>query len=401
MAELIDGLGPWADGNGPLFRKLARALAAGIERGAFAPDARLPSERALAGALSIGRGTAVAAYDVLVADGLLERRQGSGTFVAVDRPHLPYGREGSALVHRLVERSERAGGVIDLSLSVLRDADGVPSVSVRTTDLAGVVPDTGYTPWGLAPLRALIASMVSEWGLPTSEHEVVVTTGAQQAISLAAVCWLRPGDVVVVDDPTYPGALAAFRQAGATVVGVPVDERGVRADALSAALRRRPAAVYLQSTLNSPTGVVTSLARRREVARVLDEARVPLIEDMALAGLAWQSSPPPIASLVRTTSAAVIGSLGKLFWGGLRVGFVRAPAPLALRFARIKATHDLGSSAVTQLLAARMLASPAASAFGPQRVAESGRATRCSPRCCAGTSRHGRSERRQAGCRCG
>ena len=367
--ELLAVLGAWLDGQGPLFRRLARAVASAVERGALPNGSRLPSERALAQTLAIGRGTAVAAYDLLVADGLLERRRGSGTFVAItDQPRLPSGREGSALVHRLVERSEPSVGLIDLSISVLRDAGGLPDASVTSTDLLSVVPDTGYTPWGLPSLRRAVASHITEWGLPTNEHQVVITTGAQQAISAAAACWVRAGDTVVVDDPTYPGALSAFTQAGATVVGASVDGHGVRIDALRHRLAARPTLVYLQSTLHSPTGVILAAARRREIAALVEQSHIPLVEDVALADLAWRDAPPPIAAHVPNASVAVVGSLSKLFWGGLRVGFLRAPEPLALRFARIKATHDLGSSAVSQLLAERLLRSAPAAELSRRRT---------------------------------
>jgi DNA-binding transcriptional MocR family regulator len=113
--------------------------------------------------------------------------------------------------------------------------------------------------------------------------------------------------------------------------------------------------VYLQSTLHSPTGALLPESRRREIAAMVSAARVPLVEDMALADLAWCSGPPPLAAFAPGASVAVVGSLSKLFWGGLRIGFVRAPEAVALRFARIKATHDLGSSATSQLLAERLL----------------------------------------------
>jgi DNA-binding transcriptional MocR family regulator len=215
--DLVAVAGAWSDGAGPLFRKLARAVASAIERGALAEGERLPSERTVAAQLAIGRGTAVAAYDLLVADGLIERRQGSGTYVRVtDQPPLPPGREGSALVHRLVEHDEPGSALVDLSISVLRDAHGLPPVAVSSADLLAVTPETGYAPRGLPALRRRVAEHVTSWGLPTSEEQVVLTTGAQQAISAAADCWVRPGDTVVVDDPTYPGALAVFTRASAS-----------------------------------------------------------------------------------------------------------------------------------------------------------------------------------------
>src|SRR5205823_4503999 len=159
---------------------------------------------------------------------------------------------------------------------VLHDASRLPSVALASRDLTEVQPDTGYSPWGLTALRAALADHVTGWGLPTVADEIVVTTGAQQAISAAAACWLRPGDTVVVEDPTYPGAIAAFGQAGARLRGVGVDRSGVRVEELVAALADRPALVYLQSTVHSPTGVVLSESRRRRIAALITEARVPL-----------------------------------------------------------------------------------------------------------------------------
>ena len=355
--RLVGTLGDWAVGPGPLFRQLSRAVASAIEGGALAEGVRLPSERALSSALFVSRGTTVAAYDLLVADGLVERRPGSGTYVAGSGSlGLPDGREGSALVHRLVERSSGHSTIIDLSISVLHDAGGLPAVTLSCGDLRAMTPETGYSPWGSSVLRTLIADHVTGWGLPTTPGQVVVTAGAQQGISAAAACWLRPGDSVVVEDPCYPGAIAAFGQAGARLVGVPVDDDGVRSDELEDALAARPALVFLQPTVQSPTGSVLTANRRRRVAELVRRYRVPLVEDLALADLSWAPAPPPVAALCPEASVAVVGSLSKVLWGGLRLGFVRAPEPLALRFARVKATNDLGTSAVSQLLAERLLA---------------------------------------------
>ncbi|MEY2434505.1 MAG: hypothetical protein QOC92_4230 [Acidimicrobiaceae bacterium] len=378
VARLVDAVGDWSLGSAPLFRQLARAIAGAIERGEFGRGTRLLPERALAAAMVVSRGTAVAAYDVLVADGLVERRQGSGTYVlGAGVLGLPPGREGSALVHRLVELSAGPSGrlsgqapstIIDLSISVLHDASAMPAVSLVASELGAVHPDTGYSPWGLTGLRERIATHMTGWELPSHADEIVITTGAQQAISAAATCWLRPGDTVVVEDPTYPGAVAAFGQAGARLRGVAVDRSGVRVDELASALADRPALVYLQSTLHSPTGAILSDARRRRIAELITDARVPLVEDLALADLTWAPAPPPIASHCGDASVAVVGSLSKLFWGGLRLGWVRAPAPLAIRFANVKATQDLGSSAVSQVLAERLLQS-LASPSGAKYVA--------------------------------
>lgn len=254
-----------------------------------------------------------------MADGLLERRRGSGTYVRVtDQPPLPPGREGSALVHRLVEPGSASSRIVDLSISVVSSAGGLPDVSLSTADLLDVLPDTGYAPQGLPSLRAAVADHIAGWGLPTTPEQVVVTTGAQQAISAAAACWVRPGDTVVVDDPTYPGALATFSQAGARLVGARVDGDGVRPEDVAQLLTHRPSLVYLQSAVHSPTGTVLSARRRSELAELLATARVPLVEDVTLADLSWDEPLPPIAAHDPDAPIAVVGSFSKLFWGRLR-----------------------------------------------------------------------------------
>jgi DNA-binding transcriptional MocR family regulator len=158
---LAEEIGDWSGGAGPLYRQLATAIARAIERGAVARGNRLPSERALALAISASRGTVVAAYDELVADGLIERRRGSGTYaMGPDDLALPSGREGSALVARLVDRSAGPTDVIDLSISVLHDAGALPAVRVTSADLIDVAPDTGYSPWGLTGLRTAVAELL-------------------------------------------------------------------------------------------------------------------------------------------------------------------------------------------------------------------------------------------------
>jgi len=361
-------------GRGPLYQRLARSVAAAVDRGILPRGTRLPAERQLAAALGVSRGTVVAAYDDLVAEGVVERLRGSGTFVlGPDTLGLPPGREGSTLVHRLVDRSSDGPlghEIVDLSISVLGSAAGLPDVQVSTADLQATVPDTGYTPWGLPGLRHAIAQHVTGWGLPTRPEQVVVATGAQQALSAAASCWVRPGDFVAVDDPTYPGVIAAFTQAGARLLPMAVDDGGVRPDEVARALALRPALVYLQSGPHSPTGQALADPRRRAIAELVTAARVPLVEDAALHDLAWRPPPPPIAAWCGDAAVAVLGSLSKVYWGGLRVGFVRAPEPVALRFARVKATHDLGSSAVSQLVAERLLAGSAPGGFLDWRRAD-------------------------------
>ena len=284
---------------------------------------RLPSERALADAVAVSRGVVVAAYDELVADGVIERRPGSGTFVAGSPAEgLPPGREGSALVGRLVGEGVDQGNestVIDLSISVLHDVDWLPDVSVGS---CGTRRRRHRQPLGLACAAGARGGRISPTvGSPTSIDQVVITTGAQQGISIAAGCWVRPGDVVVVDDPTYPGALSAFAAAGAVVRPVRVDRDGIVLAELERALDDRPALVYLQSGPHSPTGFRMSAHRRQVVARWLADRRIPLVEDLALTSLDWseagsgRGASGPIAAHIPEHPAAVVGSFSQALLG--------------------------------------------------------------------------------------
>jgi DNA-binding transcriptional MocR family regulator len=163
------------------------------------------------------------------------------------------------------------------------------------------------------------------------------------------------GEGVVLEDPTYLGAIDAFALAGAQLVPVPVGTTGV---ALRQAVERAaPALVYLVPSYQNPTGGVMAEADRREVARLSEEKGIAVLEDESLSDLSFgPEPPPPIARFAPKASVLTVGSMSKLFWGGLRVGWVRAPRPLIARLTRIKVVADLSGSVLSQALAARLLA---------------------------------------------
>ncbi|WP_344485316.1 PLP-dependent aminotransferase family protein [Nonomuraea monospora] len=391
--------------QGPPSRRLAGALADLAHTGLISPGTRLPSERDLAQAVGVSRGTVAAAFNALCEEGLCERRHGSGTYVL-----------GTPSFGALLQ----AGAVrADLSTSVVPDPSHLVLPSVDPAELMRVPSGHGYDAMGDLRLRTVLAAssgmaasgaaasgaaasgaaasgaaasgaaasaskasglVAGAWasgmaasgmaasgaaasgmaasGLAASgpsgggsvgPKDILVTAGAQQGIDLAARVLLRPGDRVLVGDPAYGGALSVFRRAGAHVVAVDLTSPQAVADALA---RHRPAAVYA-ACVDNPTGTVAPL---RHVAELARDADVTVVEDRALAALVHDGAPPPEPlAAAHPYGTVTVGSLSKSLWGGLRVGWVTAPEPLLARLTEAKVDADLATSAVAQRLATDLL----------------------------------------------
>jgi DNA-binding transcriptional MocR family regulator len=382
---LADLLGRWAAADGPLYRLLATRIARLADTGELPAGLRLPPERDLATALSVSRNTVAAAYQLLRDEGMAESRQGAGTRIV---PH----RTTPAAVHRangffsgLLENS-----VVDADLS-LAAVDCAPPVAAALADpgsvlgrdfLSGasaVTATSGYFPLGLPALRAAIAAHLTDrLGLASEPAEIIVTTGGQQALDLLIRCEVLPGQPVAVEDPTFPGVLDALYRAGARVIGLPAGA-GLDPDRLEHVVRtHHPAMVYLIPTHHNPTGLVMPAGHRRRVARLAAEHPGTLfVDDMTLAELPLgeptlgeptlgepplgepplgDGPPRPLAALApRQANLVTVGSLSKLYWGGLRTGWIRASPGLIARAAAAKAAADLGSAAFQQAITAALL----------------------------------------------
>ena len=358
--DLPSVLGDWTTGPGPLHRKLADALRAAIDGGELVPGSRLPAERVLAAQLSVSRSTVVVAFDRLRSEALLESRQGSGTCVSpVLRRPLGDGRvrggTGQALFRRLVEGP---GELISLACAIPPCHPAVAEVLTGLTaaDLTLPLTRTGYHPLGLPELRSALADLHTREGVPTRPEQILVTTGAQQAVNLATTLFVRPGDTVVVESPGFPGVLDVFRAAGARLAPVGVDSDGGRVDEIDRLARRGPvAAVFVMPSFHTPVGVAMSAARRRRLADLAAELGVPVIEDNAMEHARLGFNPPPPVGALGTGPVVTVSSLSKVLWGGLRIGWVRASEELIGRLVRVKVIHDLGSGVVGQLVAARLV----------------------------------------------
>ncbi|WP_143446638.1 aminotransferase-like domain-containing protein [Kibdelosporangium aridum] len=347
--DLVTRLGRWSAGRGPLYLLLAGRIRRLIDDGELQPGTPLPPDRTLAAALAVGRTTVVSAYDLLAQEGKIVRRQGSGTKVAPAalRPERPADSANPLFMHLL----EPLDKIVQLTCAAPNVMPAAVTEAYAKALSVEVTDDIGYHPLGYYELRAALADRFTARGLPTKPGQILVTTGAQQALALLARLFVAPGDRVVVETPTYPGALEAFRESTADFVPVPVGD----ADGLVRAMRARPAAVYVIPTHHNPTGSVMSTLTRQRLAAEAAELGVRLIEDEVLADLSFTDEAPlPVAA---HGPAVTIGSLSKVVWGGLRIGWVRASESVIMQLARLKAVHDLGSNYIGQVAAVSLVSS--------------------------------------------
>ena len=355
----------WVDGSGPLYKKLARSLRRAVEHGYLPAGTYLPSERLLAQALFVSRSTVVAAYRLLRADGVLASRQGSGTWVR-GRVAGTFGdEEALGILARdpyLSSFIDANPVPIDLTVPAPRAAleriaaDGLLA-GVGAELLKGATP-LGYQPRGLPSFRRAVARYLHARGLPTSEDDILVTSGGQQAISLLLNLFVRTKDEVIVENPSYRGLIDALLFSRARVLPLAIDDPNLPSRLHELATAHAPRLIYITPTCHNPTGFTLDAETRREVVRVASKFDVPIVEDNVLADLSIEEPPSYLAWYAkRPSSVIMVGSLSKVIWGGLRVGWIRASPPIISRLARLKALADLGTSAVTQIVALELMAS--------------------------------------------
>ncbi|MBC3990685.1 PLP-dependent aminotransferase family protein [Streptomyces sp. AC563] len=263
---------------------------------------------------------------------------------------------------RLTARPEVISFAGGLPAPELFDTDGLAAAFRRVLDEEPRRALQYSTTEGDPGLRAAAAARLTARGLPTAPADLLVTTGSQQALTLVASALLDPGDVVLVEEPCYLAALQCFGLAGARVVAVPGDEEGLDPAAVEAAVvRERPKLLYTVPTFQNPTGRTLSAARRRAIAGVAARRGLWVVEDDPYGELRFEGEPVPwIAAFAQDAGAAdrtaLISSYSKIMAPGLRLGLLRAPAPLLRACNVAKQAADLHTPTVNQLAAARYLA---------------------------------------------
>jgi len=361
----------------PLFQQIASAVTADIQRGRLRPGDQLPGTRTLARALGVQRQTVVAAFDELVAEGWIVNLRARGGFVSSDlpdpKPRRFTSRESPA---SFADRTgfELVGAPhpelpLDVPRGSLLFAPSRPDVRLAPAKILGRTirraMNTGWEsllsygpPQGHPQLRKAVAEMlVSTRGLVAGPSNICITRGSQMALSLLAKSLLRPGDIVAVEHLGYRSAWEAFRQAGAKLIGVPVDADGLQVEALDRTLRRHPVrAVYVTPHHQFPTTVTMSAGRRLKLLDLARARRIAIIEDDYDYEFHYDGRPVlPLASADRFGVVAYVGTFSKVLAPALRIGYVAAPTPLIERIAAHRSHLDMQGDQVVEYAVSQLL----------------------------------------------
>ncbi len=347
LAVLVGDLGTERP---PRYAALAGRIRRLVAEGRLPLGTRLPAERELARSLAVSRATVTAAYTRLREDGWATARQGAGTFAV-----LPGGPDTGAWV---------PGPADDGSIDLAHAAPAAPATvpAALATALEGLprfLGTHGYHPAGLPDLRARVAERYTARGLPTAPEQVLVTGGALHGVATAFGLLLRRGGRVLVEQPSYPNALQAVRARGARLLPValdPDDPAAWAAAAERALTAARPAAAYLMPDFQNPTGALLDVAGRERLAAALRRTGTPAVVDETLAELGLDAAAPaPLAAFGAGPGIVTVGTLSKVAWGGLRVGWIRAEADVVRRLTAVAVRSSLSGPVLEQLAACALL----------------------------------------------
>jgi DNA-binding transcriptional MocR family regulator len=350
--QLANLLGEWA-GDGRLSDELASTVSSLIDSGLLPAGSLLPSQRRLAEALGVSRGTVSSAYAQLEAEGRLLTRQGSGCRVRAGRASQT-GSDG-----RMFSFTQSSAALIDLSSGALPASQVAREVlgDGRIEGLGPYLDTDGYFPAGLPILRSAIADRLTRDGIPTAPDEVLVTTGAQQGTSLSYASLVTAGDRVLVEEPTYRGALSALSIVGARVEGIRFTAHGLDPGLVARGAARGATLLYCQTSIHNPTGGTCSSHTRAALSETLARTGLVVVEDCCSYDLTLRgaATAPTLALHLPKEQLILVGTLSKVFWGGVRIGWIRTDRDRIRGMVQVRKATDLAVGVPNQLQAMALL----------------------------------------------
>ncbi len=351
-----------------LYQQIDSYFRKSILEGVLPPGTRLPATRRLARDLGINRITVETAYAELEASGLVSTRIGSGTYVLpplvlppqiADLPtSLPLWQselESRSLTLRAMapERMVQPTGQSHLINFGLGGGDSrlFPVQDLRRA-IQFVLRHDGNDALeygdtaGYGPLRKTLAQVLASQGLHVPSANVLITSGSQQAIALVAQVLLKPGDVILVESPSYGRGLDLFRALNFNIVGLSTDECGMQVEKLEPLLQKHhPKLIYVIPNFQNPTGACLSIQRRRQLITLAEQYNVPILEDDFVGDLRYEGrAQPALKALDPGGRVIYVSTFSKMLMPGLRVGFLVAEGPVFESLVSYKGLNDLATS---------------------------------------------------------
>ncbi|MFC0475982.1 PLP-dependent aminotransferase family protein [Robertmurraya beringensis] len=328
-------------------------------------ELQLPSVRELSKQLGVSLVTVVKAYQKLDQEGYITSVQGKGTFIRKTKVQESERKENTrsydwqlavqdylprsqfARFHQVPERIHLSSSMIDPGLLPNRYLE--QEIQRMFSENPKVLSQYGEIQ-GDQALRQAMVEYLQRLNLPTSPENILVTSGSQQGIDLIARTFVGPGDVVVMEAPTYPGAIDVFRGRGATILTVPVDSDGMRVDLLQNLCDKyKPKIIYTVPTFHNPTGAVMPTKRRRQLLEIAKSTQCLVIEDDPCSEIYFVRKPPAsMKSLDEDGHVIYLKGLSKILAPGCRIGILTASGSIFKRLLAAKANTDLGSPLLTQ-----------------------------------------------------
>ena len=363
----------------PIYMQIKNQIRDMITFGELPAGHVLPPERILSELLNVNRTTIVKAYHELKTDGLVQARVGKGTIVAVKPFNGRFNniRQFSPIpwyqfFNESIDLSDNhiISDIMDINCAedIISFSGGFPSPENYPIEELKQIQENLYKTHGkqlllhspvegLTSLRENISSLMKSRNANVNAKDIMIVSGSQQGLDYIARVFLKPGDTVILEEPSFFGAMQIFRSAGAKIIGVPIDSNGMKTDILESLIQRyKPKFIYALPTFQNPSGIVMSLERRYELLDLSYKYRIPIVEDDPYGDLRYEGKPiPSLKALDPYEHVIYLSTFSKVLSLGIRIGWIAAEHGVIRKFSYLKQITDMHVNTPGQYLISEFL----------------------------------------------